>query len=228
MSFSTTASSVILVAVSFIEPTAQASYVQAQATASYVQPSVGVSYTQINVCAEVTFPDVLSVDIITPADQVYLDVSKPLTETLTHPTEQLSLATQKQITNFVALSESIVTTLTYIRTFSENIFTADAPVIAFNKPRTDAVVIGEDSAYNLSKPLTELVSMTDNMDTNIQHNFIKVINEFTVNTDAQVIDFAPNKADNVATGSSGYLLMQNYCDITYFLEDYVGSYRTFT
>lgn len=228
MSFSTTASSVILVAVSFIEPSAQASYVQAQATARYIDPCVSVSYTQIKVCAQVTFPDVLAVDIITPVDQIYLDVSKPLADSLNQPTDAIRLAAQKNIADSVATADSIQKVLIYIRTFSEDIFAADAQVIAFNKPRTDAVVIGEDSVYDMSKPLTDLVSMTDNMDTNIQHNFIKVINEFTVNTDAQAIDFAPNKADNVATGSSGYLLMQDYCDITYFLEDYVGSYRTFT
>lgn len=228
MSFSTTASSVILVAVSFIEPTAQASYIQAQAQASYIQPCVSVSYTQVKVCAEVTFPDVLAVEIITPADQIYLDVSKAVADNLSKPIDSLTLATEKNIADSVVLGESIALTLVYIRTFSEDIFAVDAPAITIAKLQTDAVVIGEDSTYALDKPFTELVSMIDNMDANIQHQFIKVINEFTSNTDSQVIDFAANKADNVATGSSGYLLMQDYCDITYFLEDYVGSYRTFT
>lgn len=228
MSFSTTASSVILVAVSFIEPSAQASYTQAQAQASYTQPCVGVSYTQVKVCAEVTFPDVLAVDVITPADQVYLDVSKPVADTLNQPVDALTIATAKAITESVVVSESIQTTLTYIRTFSDNIYSSDSVTFGSGITKAEEVVIGEDLLYALDKPLTDLVSMTDNMDTNIQHQFIKVVNEFTTNTDAQVIDFNPNKADNVATGSSGYLLMQNYCDITYFLEDYVGSYRTFT
>lgn len=228
MSCSTTASSIFLVAVSFIEPTATPSFIDAQAQASYIQPCVSVSYTEVRVCAKVTFPDVLAVDVITPVDQIYLDVSKPLADSLNQPTDALTLSTEKAIVESVVTADSISKTLIYIRTFADNIFAADAPVFNINKPRSDTVVIGEDSTYALDKPLSDLVSITDNMDTNIQHNFIKVVNEFTTNTDAQVIDFAPNKADNVATGSSGYLLMQDYCDITYFLEDYVGSYRTFT
>lgn len=228
MGFSTTASSVILAAVSFIEPAASPSYVQVVATPSYIQPCVRTSYLQVKVCAEVTFPDVLAVEIITPADQIYLDVSKPVADSLNRPTDALTLRAQKNIADSVSVAESIETTLIYVRTFSENIFAADTQALAVDKLKTDAVVIGEDSVYDLSKPLTDIVSMVDNMDANIQHSFIKTLSEFTTNTDAQVIDFKPNKADNVATGSSGYLLMQDYCDITYFLEDYVGSYRTFT
>lgn len=228
MSFSTTATSVIIAAVSFVEPAANPSYIDAQAQASYVQPCVSVSYMQIKVCAQVTFPDVLAVDVITPVDQIYLDVSKPLADTLAQPTDAFTLSTEKAIAESVVTADSIQTTLIYIRTFAEDIFAVDAPVLDINKPRSDTVVIGEDAIYAFEKALSDLVSITDNMDTNIQHNFIKVVNEFTTNTDAQVIDFASNKADNVATGSSGYLLMQDYCDITYFLEDYVGSYRTFT
>lgn len=228
MGCSTTASSIILVAVSFIEPAATPSYIDVQAQASYIQPCVSVSYTQVKVCAEVTFPDVLAVDIITPEDQVYLDVSKTLADTLNQPVDVFTSTTEKAITDSAAVADSIQKTLTYIRTFSDNIYSADSVTFGSGLAKADEVVIGEDSTYALDKPLTDLVSMTDNMDTNIQHLFIKVVNEFTTNTDTQVIDFAPNKADNVATGSSGYLLMQDYCDITYFLEDYVGSYRTFT
>jgi hypothetical protein len=34
--------------------------------------------------------------------------------------------------------------------------------------------------------------------------------------------------DNMPLSSSGLLSMQNYSDLTYFLEDYVGTSRTFT
>lgn len=228
MSFSTTATSVILAAVSFVEPAAQTSYIKAQAQASYIQPCVSVSYTQVSVCAEVTFPDVLAVEVITPIDQIYLDVSKPLADSLNQPVEALTLSTEKAIADSASLADTILITLIYIRTFADNIYAADNVTFGSGIAKADSTVIGEDLTYALDKPLSDLVSIIDNMDANIQHYFIKVVNEFTTNSDAQVIDFALNKADNIATGSSGYLLMQDYCDITYFLEDYVGSYRTFT
>lgn len=228
MSCSTTASSIILAAVSFIEPAAQVSYIDVQAQASYIQPCARVSYLEVKVCAKVTMPDVLAVDVITPADQIYLDVSKPVADSLNQPADAVRLSTVKNIADSAVLAESINLVLIYIRTFAEDIFAVDAPTFAVETLKTDAVVIGEAASRDISKPVSDTITMVDNMDANIQHQFIKSISDFTTNTSAQVIDFAPNKSDNVSTGSSGYLLMQNYCDITYFLEDYVGSYRTFT
>lgn len=228
MGFSTTASSIVLAAVSFIEPTAQVSNVDVQARASYSQPCVRASYLQIHVCAQVTMPDVLAVDVITPADQIYLDVSKPVSDIINQPVDSTVLSTEKNFAESLATADSIHTMLIYIRTFADDIYSTDSKAYDLTKALSNAVVIGEDSVYDMSKPLAETLTLTDNMDANIQYQIIKTFSDYTVNTDAQVIDFAPNKSDNVSTSSSGYLLMQDYCDITYFLEDYVGSYRTFT
>jgi len=66
------------------------------------------------------------------------------------------------------------------------------------------------------------------MDGNIQYLLIKVLNEALAVSDTQTVVFATNKSDNAVLSSSGVLSMQDYCDITYFLEDYVGQTRTFT
>jgi hypothetical protein len=70
--------------------------------------------------------------------------------------------------------------------------------------------------------------MVDNMDGNIEYLLFKVTNDSISSIDVQTVDFQPNKADNVSTSSSGILSLQDYCDITYFLEDYVGISRSFT
>ena len=66
------------------------------------------------------------------------------------------------------------------------------------------------------------------MDGNIEYLLIKVLSEMLAVSDTQTVVFAANKSDNAVLSSSGSLLMQDYCDITYFLEDYVGQTRTFT
>jgi hypothetical protein len=66
------------------------------------------------------------------------------------------------------------------------------------------------------------------MDGDLTYAFVKVIGEILTIPDLQIIDFSTQKADNIAIASSGVLSMQDYCDITYFLEDYVGLSRTFT
>jgi hypothetical protein len=86
----------------------------------------------------------------------------------------------------------------------------DAPAITTNRPASDS--------FNL----------VDNMDGNIQYQVVKVINELQFIAEAQVIDLSTQKADNIVTSSNGILSVQDYSDITYFLEDYVGLSRTFT
>ncbi len=62
----------------------------------------------------------------------------------------------------------------------------------------------------------------------VEYLLIKVLSEMLAVSDTQTVVFAANKSDNAVLSSSGSLLMQDYCDITYFLEDYVGTSRTFT
>ena len=75
--------SVFLVAVSFVSPTATVKHIDAQANVVYMQPAAKTSYMEVKVQAEVTFPDVYAVDVITPTDLVTLAVSKSSQETLT-------------------------------------------------------------------------------------------------------------------------------------------------
>lgn len=301
MGFSTTATSVVLAAVSFIEPAASPSYVQVVATPSYIQPCVRTSYLQVKVCAEVTFPDVLAVDVITPTDLVTLDVSKvladqtngfadllarnvnkrladsvtnndalvlafqkalsdvatiaenadvtfgkaladlatvedlttldtvkALADTLDVPVDAVAKGINKALADSTTLSDVIETTLIFIRTFAETLIATEDPNFSVDLAKADSTNPVDAAALDVTKPFSESLYLIDNMDANIQYEIIKVIGELLLNSDSQVIDFMPNKADNVTTSSAGSLLMQDYCDITYFLEDYVGYYRTFT
>lgn len=301
MGFSTTATSVVLAAVSFIEPAASPSYVQVVATPSYIQPCVRTSYLQVKVCAEVTFPDVLAVDVITPTDLVTLDVNKvladqtngfadllarnvnkrladsvtnsdalvvafqkalsdvatiaenaditfgkaladlatvedlatldtvkALADTLDAPVDAVAKGINKALADSTTLSDVIETTLIFIRTFADTLTATEDPNFTVDLAKADSTSPVDASALDVTKPFSESLYLIDNMDANIQYEIIKVIGELLLNSDSQVIDFMPNKADNVTTSSAGSLLMQDYCDITYFLEDYVGYYRTFT
>jgi hypothetical protein len=47
-------------------------------------------------------------------------------------------------------------------------------------------------------------------------------------TDALSLDVSKQAAHSVTVGSNGFLILQGYCDITYFASDYVGQSRAFT
>lgn len=301
MGFSTTATSVVLAAVNFIEPAAAPSYPQVVANVAYTQVCTRASYLQVKVCAEVTFPDVLAVDVVTPTDLVtlefdktladhtngfadllaksvgktfadsvsetdslkftfakiladiantadtkqitfgkaladvatpseliHLEAIKALADTLGAPTDAVALGINKALAESVSFSDAIQTSLIFIRTFADTLSSTDSLAFGSNLAKADNATPVDTTALSTDKQTSDNLYLIDNMDANIQYEIVKVIGELLLNSDSQVIDFMPNKADNVTTSSSGYLLMQDYCDITYFLEDYVGYYRTFT
>ena len=158
--------SVFLVAVSFVSPTPAARYIDAQANAAYIQPAAQTSYIEVKVQAEVTFPDVYAVEVVTPTDLVSLTVSK-----------------------------------------------------GFN----DSITNMETTAFTLTKALVDSLTLTDSF-----YEDLETLADTMGVSDAQALASTLGKDDNVSTSSSGVVVMQNYSDITYFLEDYVGSSTSFT
>lgn len=236
---------------------------------SYLQPVFRADYLQIKVIAEVTMPDVLNVDIVTPTDLVALSTTKVLEdatdgftdtvvrafgklledqpylddtavigdiqphrdgEDLAYPVDAIvGFSFEKYLEDTFEMLDEAVAVRLYERSFTDEFALPDVPYKSFTpKGKTDSAATSDASYRGVSKGLADALTMIDNMDGNIQHHFFKVTSDLISETDAQVIDFKPNKADNVVTSSSGILSMQDYCDITYFLEDYVGLSRTFT
>ena len=273
------------------------------ANKSYVELIFKASYIQVKVFAEVTFPDVLAVDIVTPTDLVRLSTSKALVDSTNSlidklvkslgkgnidsltstdaislksfgkaladsqgvseakaisiakqaldtisPADSPSLRAIKSLADSVSLPVEVVTrvinkalsdsvTLTdvadafklYIRAYSDSLTTPDS-VSLLDTPATKAEVATTTDASNLStaKNLNEGFNLHDDMDGILDFAFVKIISELLYSSDSSSIVFTGQKADNIATSSSGVLSMQDYSDITYFLEDYVGISRTFT
>lgn len=294
---------VVKVEVSYVEPSFSASYLDVETLVSYVEPSFAISYLDVKICAAVSFPDVLAVDIVTPTDLVTLDTTKSLTDTYSgfedtairsfvkastdsvtmtddididfflqkflsenqpltdtkayqlvkllfdsmSPADAAQLTAVKNIADIVnipadsvvyaidkglqestTLSDFITTTLIFIRTFSESLTASDSANIASALDKSENLASTDAQAISTDKSFSEGLNLLDNMDGDIEYVFIKLVSELLVTSDAQAVDFASNKSDNAVLSSSGFLYMQDYCDITYFLEDYVGQTRTFT
>lgn len=196
---------------------------------SYLQPTFSVSYIDVNICAAVTFPDILGVEVITPTDAVSLTPIKNLADALDVPVDSVTYAVGKAISESVTLIEAIQVFKVYIRNFTEVINAPDVSALNIQPgQKQDLAVVSDSDTLSVSKSLSESIGLQDNMDGNIEYLLIKVLSEMLVMSDTQTVVFAANKSDNAVLSSSGSLLMQDYCDITYFLEDYVGQTRTFT
>lgn len=236
---------------------------------SYIKPVFRANYLQIKVIAEVTMPDVLNVDIVTPIDLVSLSTTKALSDStdgftdalvqifgktladtqvlsdltvigdiqphrdgidVAYPTDTITGITfQKYLADTFELLDAAVVVKLYQRSFADNFTLPDVPYKSFtSNGKIDTASALDASLINTNKALADSFTMVDNMDGDIQYLFFKTTNDFISGNDTQIIDFSAQKADNITTSSSGILYMQDYCDITYFLEDYVGLSRTFT
>lgn len=292
---------ILIASTSYIQPIFEVNYVKPVVAVSYIEPVFRANYLQIKVAAEVTMPDVLTVDIITPVDLVTLSTEKALADQtngfadilakttakgfldstteldaiklvfekkladvqsladakninigkaladVAYPSDLAKLTTVKALADNLAvspdtvakavnkafadsntLSDAIATVLIYIRSFADSTVSSDAQAKTTTLNKIDAVYTADANQLTLAKATADGINAIDNMDGDLTYAFVKVIGDMLLNSDTQIIDFKPQKADNITTSSSGILAMQDYCDITYFLEDYVGISRTFT
>jgi hypothetical protein len=228
MSVNVLASTIVLCSVAYLEPTVEVSYVEAEAQVSYIEASCQASWVDVQIFAEVTFPDVLAVEIINPTDQVAKTVVKKFADSYGISVETLTKAVQKVFHEAVTPSDVMTKLLIYQRTFADTFAALDALARGVTKPLADLITEVESIRFATTKGFSDTVGMVDNMDTDIQYLIIKTISELVYAVDHNIISAVLAKADSVTTGSSGLVMMQDYCDITYFLEDYVGQSRTFT
>lgn len=127
---------------------------------SYVQPVFTADYLQIRVIAEVTMPDVLNVDIITPTDLVSLEAQKSFSDSTTGFTDSETIAALKGISDTLTMVDSA--DITYV----------------IGKAIADLQPIAEVLELNHEKVLpNDNVYLVDNMDGNVEFQFVKVVNE---------------------------------------------------
>lgn len=228
MSINVIVPTILIASVSYVQPVFEASYTEpVVSNTSYVQPVFSANYLQIQVAAEVTMPDVLAVDVVTPVDLVTLSTEKS-TFDIAITSDKLLKNLQKPLTDEYTLADSFSKSVIFNRIFAEFLSSADAAVFISMLAKADSMSVADAKVLNFSKNLADVSSIVDMMDGNIEYNLFKVLAEFSTLSEAQIIDFTTQKADNITTTSNGVLAMQDYCDITYFLEDYVGISRTFT
>ena len=296
---------------------------------SYLEPTFSVSYLDVNICAAVTFPDVLGVEIITPTDLVSLTAAKVLADTYTgfldsstrtaikglsdtfsmvdsaditysigkvlydYPvvTEALSYDISKPLApdsvymvdnmdgniefqivkvinelqfiadqnnlifgkapaDIISFTDSVYAVLVYIRDVSDSLATpTDLIAKTFSKTPTDSILESDIFVFDVTKSFLDSSSVLDTSYKTFEKLILGLAQDYcelsyflqdytldavpgdrlyTSDVISKFVDYARQTNDNMTLSSSGSLLMQGYSDITYFLEDYVGSFRTFT
>jgi hypothetical protein len=221
-------SSAISISVGFIEPEARSlTYIEAVAAQTYIEPVFQAFWLDVQVEARTTMPDVLTVEILTTTDNTTLHLQKPSYDQVA-TSDYSYRAVGKSLFDVVTQADFIHIVKIFIRSFGDTFSVPDFSARQFTSAKYEIQPVIDDLSVEYTKNVSELLSMADAMDGGIQYQIIKVRADSIESLDAYRVDFSANKADNVSTSSSGVLSMQDYCDITYFLEDYVGLSRAFS
>jgi hypothetical protein len=164
-------------------------------------------------------------DSVFMIDNMDGDIEFALIKTLSElqfVTDSLIAVVGKQITDtFTGIDTA---SLALGKNFTESVTESDSSVIDFGKNSTDSIALQEVLVAVLGKSFADSFTGIDTT----AYAFAKVLADVSTVSDQSTIASSLQKADNTVLDDAGLLVMQDYCDITYFLEDYVGQSRTFT
>jgi hypothetical protein len=146
---------------------------------SYTEVACQPSWTDVSVFAEVTFPDVLSVEIVTPVDRPFKLLSRPVADGFNANTDSLVQLFQKTLADIITVTEGPEFTYIYGARESETQALADAFRYAKNK------ILAPETLY-----------LIDNMDGNIEFAMVKVIGELQLLQDAISNNLGKNVAES--------------------------------
>lgn len=249
--------------------TASAGRVDATFTASYKDVVFASSYKIIDIVAEATFPDVFSVEVITPADRRYITSAKTLADNYSGFVDLKYLQPIKNLADTFAMVDSadityeigktlrdypnVLDVLRYVA--SKDVGNDDLYLIdnmdgdiefQMVKVTNELQFVADSNNLNVSKELSDSQSMADaasilliyerefndlissTSDGISAKDFSKFSTEAAITVDAKALDVEKTASDsqivdeNYANDFEKIVLgiVQDYCDATYFLEDY--------
>jgi hypothetical protein len=168
------------------------------------------------------------VDSATVPDATALATDKPFADTLATPTDSVAKGFEKVLADSFSFTDLAVAVRLYIRDFAETLSPIDEYVPDIQPAKADAATTTDVSTLATGLGKAETLHMVDNMDGDLTYAFVKSTSDLAFASDTQVVDISTQKADNVLADDAGLLVMQDYSDITYFADDYVGTARNFT
>lgn len=215
---------------SYIKLQIDAAYVKLQALTTYQHLAIEVQYVLLKVTAITgKFVEYIYVDdTITETDATTLAITKQLTD-IAELAEQISLGTGKSFADSQAMSDLIALVVNFDRVFSDTTSFSDAATRSVDKVLADSVTETDAATRAVTKLIADSLAMVDSVvgiTFSDGEDDALAIDDLGIGDDPEW-NLGKNLADTASTTDAGLLIMQDYCDITYFLEDYVGQSRTF-
>lgn len=202
----------------------------ARASISYAVPVADVAYVELVSSARLDSTGLYTfvADSAAAGDRARRNIDKPRADTAT-ATDIRVCAVWKPAADSVGTADALVATLIFIRAFSDAAAVSSAAAWAVHKPAADGSAISDISWRTVAKAVSDGVGMNDSfaIGDGSLYSFSKAIANVTMLSDAARHAITKLRGDTAAVSDTGVLSMQDYCDIDYFLDDYVGLSRVF-
>jgi hypothetical protein len=168
-------------------------------------------------------------DLAEPQDAPQLTPQKAAASSF-ELTDFLAHAAQKDLADSFALTDVVNTLLLYIRSLSDQVAATDRPYLLFLPPvLAEYTPVSDVALRTYSKSVSDGVAIDDgtSVGDGSTYNFQKSLNNIVFMLDTKIRAVTKASAEQITAPDSGFVFATNYCDITYFAEDFVGVSTTF-
>jgi hypothetical protein len=200
----------------------------AQVSISYLVSAIAYIRLDVSAYVDTTGRFNYTVDAVNVIDTTSFSTSKIADADTFTTVDDTTLSTDKFLTDTTSLSDSVLAILIFIRDFTDTTSIADASTLLISPAYSDTFAVSDTTTNLLSKTLTDSFALNDLSDAaGPTFSFSDFTNNVVSATDDSIFSNSKILSDNFSLSDSGTVTVQDYCDITYFLTDYVGQSATF-
>jgi hypothetical protein len=156
-------------------------------------------------------------------DLVAKDLSRPIADVFDMADDE-TVSALKGLSDSVSMQDSVLTLFLAIRNFADEVNAVDLRATLFSPAtKTEQVAVADNDFIDWTKSLAHSVTPAD------VSVFLaeKPFSESLVAAEAKALLFATARVESVTVPDVGLLSVQDYCDLSYFAEDYVGFSQSF-
>jgi hypothetical protein len=168
-------------------------------------------------------------ELVAVSDGFGFVLTKPFADSIQISDGITSKDFDKSLADTVEMLDEITAILVFIRNFADTQNISEQYVSSFLKLLSDSVVAQDALAKTVTKYFADGFAMNDSAEATdgLLFSFSTSIQNVVFLSDAKYLSPLKSFNESVSTSDSGFILQQDYIDLTYFAEDYVGVGYTF-
>jgi hypothetical protein len=136
----------------------------------------------------------------------------------------------KALSDSAELQDVVALVLVVIREFNDAVDAIDAESKLFTPAvKVEQIEVADDDTIDVQKALADGFAMNDGSETvdGSVYSFAKGISNVAFVADEDSLIFTTSRVESADVADAGLVSAQNYCDVSYFAQDYVGVSQSF-